>query len=219
MGKYWRSRPLVFRWFHLPTLRVAMSRLASVRPFRLLGPRSTRSCWGRIDAQRLGRLPARGPVVDPLLFSVAWHGWEMQQPEPEPDDSEPGSGHLPSVLALPGVGLGGALADHDLGADEAPPGSLHRRIPVAWLGSRDTHCHSGRTPRNRPMRTVGAIHAAPRATALSFGLRSQLPRNEMIGRVTRVPMAGPPSHGLRVQVVADQLNPSNGVGLVLGSYE
>ena len=53
-----------------------------------------------------------GSVVDPLLFAVAWHGWKVSQHrEPGgalykcPDRGtvqSQGSGHLPSVLALPG---------------------------------------------------------------------------------------------------------------------
>ena len=34
----------------------------------------------RRSAYGLGAMTGkRGPVVDPLLFSVAWHGWKMQQ--------------------------------------------------------------------------------------------------------------------------------------------
>ena len=57
--------------------------------FGALGPRSAsfRSCWGRvvIDAAIASRTASGavtgegGPVVDPLLFSVAWHGWEVSQ--------------------------------------------------------------------------------------------------------------------------------------------
>ena len=61
----------------------------------------------------------RGPVVDPLLFSVAWHGWEMQQHrEPggalnqRPDRGTPKSQDqvtFPVSWHCPVVGLGGAL--------------------------------------------------------------------------------------------------------------
>ena len=77
----------------------------------------------------------RGPVVDPLLFSVAWHGWEVSQhrepggplhqcsdrrtPKSQDQVAFPVSWHCPVV------GLGGALGDEDLGSNEraaSPPG-------------------------------------------------------------------------------------------------
>ena len=78
-----------------------------------------RSCWGRVMidnaiASRTASVAVAGesgPVVDPLPFAVAWHGWEVQEHrEPggalnkRPDRGTPksqGSGRLPSVLALP----------------------------------------------------------------------------------------------------------------------
>ena len=42
----------------------------------LLGQGGDRLCDGVSDC--LGAVAGeRGPVVDPLLFSVAWHGWEV----------------------------------------------------------------------------------------------------------------------------------------------
>ena len=78
----------------------------------------------------------RGPVVDPLLFSVAWHGWEVSQHrEPggplhqSPDRRTVESQDqvaFPVSWHCPVVGLGGALGDEDLGSNErlaSPPGS------------------------------------------------------------------------------------------------
>ena len=67
-----------------------------------------------------------GPVVDPLPFAVAWHGWKVSQHrEPggplnqRPDRGTPKSDDqvtFPVSWHCPVVGLGGALADEDLGS-------------------------------------------------------------------------------------------------------
>ena len=80
-----------------------------------------------------------GSVFGSLPFAVAWHGWEVSQHrEPggplnkRPDRRTPksqGQVTFPVSWHCSVVGLGGALADHDLGADEllAPlPG------PCSW---------------------------------------------------------------------------------------
>ena len=89
--------------------------------------------------------------MDPLLFSVAWHGWEMQQHrEPggalnqRPDRGTPKSDDqvtFPVSWHCPVVGLGGALADHDLGADEgaAPLPGPCPRDPQSSPGSQTRH--------------------------------------------------------------------------------
>ena len=69
-----------------------------------------------------------GPVFGSLPFAVAWHGWKVSQHrEPggalhqSPDRGTPKSDDqvtFPVAWHCPVVGLGGALADHDLGADE-----------------------------------------------------------------------------------------------------
>ena len=87
----------------------------------------------------------RGPVVDPLLFSVAWHGWEVSQHRESggalhqrPDRGTPKSGDqvtFPVSWHCPVVGLGGALGDHDLGSNErlaSPPGSCPGRQILGW---------------------------------------------------------------------------------------
>ena len=68
----------------------------------------------------------RGSVVDPLLFSVAWHGWKVQQHR-EPRgalNQRPDRGTVqsqdqvafPVSWHCPVVGLGRTLGDHDLGS-------------------------------------------------------------------------------------------------------
>ena len=108
----------------------------------------------------------RRTVFGLLLFAVAWHGWEVSQHrEPGgalhkgPDRGAPKSDDqvtFPVAWHCPVVGLGGALADHDLGADElvAPlPG------PYSWnpaMLARFAH-----TPRVRVLAHPCLAHIAP----------------------------------------------------------
>ena len=77
----------------------------------LFGERRDRQRYSVSDG--LGAVAGEGgPVFGLLPFAVAWHGWKVSQHrEPGgafnkcPDRGTPtsqGSGHLPSVLALPG---------------------------------------------------------------------------------------------------------------------
>ena len=69
-----------------------------------------------------------GTVFGLLLFAVAWHGWEVSQhrepggPLHQRSDRRTVQSEdqvaFPVSWHCPVVGLGGALADHDLGADE-----------------------------------------------------------------------------------------------------
>ena len=143
-----------------------MSRLASVRSWacwaistpwsqglgaaELLGQGGDRRSDG--VSYGLGAVAGeRGPVVDPLPFAVAWHGWKVQQHrEPggplhqRPDRGTPKSDDqvtFPVAWHCPVVGLGGALGDHDLGSNErlaSPPGSCPRD-PQSSPGSPTRH--------------------------------------------------------------------------------
>ena len=91
-----------------------------------------------------------GSVFDSLPFAVAWHGWEVSQ------HREPGGAFhqcsdrgavesedqvtFPVSWHCPVVGLGGALGDHDLGADElaAPLPGPCSRDPAALARFADT---------------------------------------------------------------------------------
>ena len=103
--------------------------------------------------------------MDPLLFSVAWHGWEMQQHrEPggalnqRPDRGTPKSQDqvtFPVSWHCPVVGLGGALADHDLGADErAAPCRVRAR------GTRKARPVRVDTPQGPVLARLGLAHKA-----------------------------------------------------------
>ncbi len=72
-----------------------------------------------------------GSVVDPLLFSVAWHGWEVQQHR-EPGRalhqcSDRGTVQAQDQVAFPVswqlavVGLGRSLVDHHFGSELLSP--------------------------------------------------------------------------------------------------
>ena len=131
------------------------------RAAELLGQGGDRRSDGVSDG--LGAVTGEGgPVVDPLLFSVAWHGWEVfQHREPGgalhkcPDRGAPKSGDqvtFPVAWHCPVVGLGGALADHDLGADEGA-------APLLGPGPGDSQRSPGSPTRHKlaPERTP-ALH-------------------------------------------------------------